>query len=97
MIKLAELEGPSCLTSAADDEPLFVLRANDECAPGTVRQWVHAYVQSKGGYGRMTKKQRAKADEAYAVARQMEEWKELRETERLRALNIIYFGETKHD
>lgn len=75
MIKTDEIRGPSCLTSAASDEPLFVLRANDECAPDTVRYWVHQYCLSKGGYARMTQLQQAKADEAFAVARQMTKWK----------------------
>lgn len=76
MRKVDELKGPSCLTMAADNEPLFVLRANDEAAPGTIRDWVHRYAMSKGGYTRMTPKQKAKADEAFAVARQMEQWKQ---------------------
>ena len=75
MIKTDELKGPSCLTAAHDDEPLFVLRANDETAPMAVRHWVHNYVQSKGGYTRMTPAQQHKADEAYAIARQMEQWR----------------------
>lgn len=29
----------SCLTKAHDDEPIFVLRANDAIAPSTVRSW----------------------------------------------------------
>ncbi len=28
-----------CLANAADDEPLFVLRAQDNMAPDTVRLW----------------------------------------------------------
>lgn len=76
MIKSKEIQGPSCLASAAEDEPLFVLRANDECAPAAIRNWVHFYVMSKGGYNRMTPRQKHKADEAFAVARQMEIWKE---------------------
>jgi hypothetical protein len=77
MIKRDEIAGPSCLTHAADDEPLFVLRANDEMAPHAIREWVNFYVRAKGGYGRMSIVQKSKADEAYAVARQMEQWRAL--------------------
>jgi hypothetical protein len=29
-----------CLAKAADDEPIFVLRAQDSLAPDTIRAWV---------------------------------------------------------
>jgi hypothetical protein len=29
----------TCLQNAGDDEPIFVLRAHDKCAPGVVRHW----------------------------------------------------------
>lgn len=80
MLKRDELNGPSCFSSAAPDEPLFVLRANDEVAPDTIRHWVHLYCFAKGGYSRLTDKQKHKADEAYAVARQMEDWRKKHET-----------------
>jgi hypothetical protein len=75
MIKSDELKGPSCLTRAAADEPLFVLRANDELAPSVVLWWADRYALSKGGYNKLTSKQRAKCDEASALARKMEIWK----------------------
>ena len=46
MIKRLELIGPSCLTSAADDEPIFVLKSTDELAPSIVREG-HSGIESK--------------------------------------------------
>jgi hypothetical protein len=41
MIKSRELSDPnSCLNRAADDELIFVIRAHDVTAPGTVRDWI---------------------------------------------------------
>lgn len=40
MLKRDELTNPdSCLSKAADDEPIFVLRAQDATAAIAVRQW----------------------------------------------------------
>ena len=40
MIKKNEISDPnSCFNKAADDEPLFVLRANDPLAPAAVAAW----------------------------------------------------------
>ena len=76
MKKIDELADPrSCLNHAADNEPLFVLRANDELAPLVVAWWADRYAATKGGYPTMTPLQRAKCDEAAALARQMIEWK----------------------
>lgn len=48
MIKSKELEDPtSCLNKAADDEPIFVLRANDPLAPGVVDYWYTQAVRKK--------------------------------------------------
>jgi hypothetical protein len=80
MIKINELKGPSCLTSAADDEPVFVLRANDELAPDMVRRWATKYYESKMDE-KYTHTQEeimkiaAKYEEANTLARQMEEWR----------------------
>lgn len=74
MNKLQTLAGPSCLTAAADDEPLFVLRANDELAPTIVREWSHAYQRSKGGPALMTAAQLQKLREAQRCAFDMESW-----------------------
>lgn len=67
MKKLDEIADPkSCLSHAADDEPVFVLRAADRCAPATVRDWA----------GRATGAgcPSAKIDEAMDIAREMEAW-----------------------
>jgi hypothetical protein len=73
MIKVKEIAGPSCLTSAADDEPIFVLRANDELAPGLVYDWACSYVASKGKD--ITEAQVAKYREAMDLVFAMREWK----------------------
>lgn len=80
MLKKDELIGPSCLTRAADDEPLFVLRANDDLAPGTVRNWANRYMLEKSGrpgknLDRLTNAQKEKYLEAVEIAASMEMWK----------------------
>ena len=75
MIKRDELKGPSCLTNAADDEPLFVLRANDELAPAIVVSWANRYLAAKGGLGKMSPAQFEKWCEAHALAESMLQWK----------------------
>ena len=41
MIKRDELSDPtSCLNRAAEDEPVFVLKATDICAPDTILFWI---------------------------------------------------------
>jgi hypothetical protein len=75
MIKRDELKGPSCLTNAADDEPLFVLRANDELAAAVVVTWANRYVQAKGGIHKMTRKQLEKWLGAIDLSRVMGEWR----------------------
>lgn len=72
MLKRDELKGPSCLTSAADDEPIFVLRSSDELAPGIVREWAAQYRASKTAQvGGWTLKQQAKYEEACLLATKM--------------------------
>ena len=78
MIKRLELIGPSCLTNAADDEPIFVLRANDEQAPTIVRAWAYAYRSAKQQRGEYTLGRRAKFEEAISLACKMESWKSAR-------------------
>lgn len=73
MIKRLELIGPSCLTNAADDEPVFVLKSTDELAPDIVRQWARAYREQKGDD--MNAKQTDKYYEALDLAEQMEAWR----------------------
>jgi hypothetical protein len=87
MIKRLELIGPSCLTNAKDDEPIFVLKSTDELAPQTVRTWAHWYIGSKGD-GAATPQQRAKFEEALALADQMEAWRAEANRRRNAALNV---------
>lgn len=77
MIKRDELATPdSCLNKASDDEPIFVLRANDKDAPDAVREWAIKYRLRKEAleeWGLL--RVRNKYEEAFALAIQMEEWK----------------------
>ncbi len=73
MIKSQELADPkSCLNKAGAKEPLFVLRANDESAPGVVRMWARRYRADKGD--KITDAQLDKFAEAIAIANAMELW-----------------------
>lgn len=79
MIREKEIESPnSCLNRAQPGEPVFVLRANDELAPGVVRLWAEGYKYGKGGFGKMNGDQKRKYAEALALADQMDAWKEVR-------------------
>lgn len=61
-----------CYRGAAPDEPIFVLRANDELAPIVVRVWAELY---KGLKKEMTEKQALKFSEAHTCAAAMEKWR----------------------
>lgn len=75
-LKRDELADPqSTLNRAADDEPLFVLRANDECAAAIIGAWALAYSRQKRGSKGMTEAQQAKARGALAIADAMRAWK----------------------
>jgi hypothetical protein len=76
MIKRDELANPnSCLNKAADNEPIFVLRANDDIAAYVVREWAYRYYQDKrSNPGGVTDPQKAKFDEALELADTMERW-----------------------
>lgn len=78
MNKAQTIKGPSCLTKAADDEPLFTLRANDPDAAWLVRCWAEAYVKRKGGMARMTKQQLFKYNDAQWVAADMDHWRRVK-------------------
>lgn len=74
MKKSDELSNPnSCISKADLDEPIFVLRANDELAPDIVRAWAVTYRSAKGP--NITPEQRRKADEALELAAAMEAWR----------------------
>lgn len=76
MIKSDELLNPnSCLNRAANDEPIFVLRANDINASNLVTVWAIKYMNSKGGWANMDARQQAKFSEALAAAHAMREWR----------------------
>jgi hypothetical protein len=76
MLKKELIAGPSCLTAAADDEPVFLLRAHDELAPEVVRYWAQLYGMSKSAAGLMTTKSVTKRSEAFDCAMAMKQWKE---------------------
>lgn len=59
-----------CYANAEPDEPMFVLLARDQSAPGLVREWVRWRAERKG-----LRHHDAKAIEALACARAMEEWR----------------------
>lgn len=68
--KQEELEmatrGTGCLGKAADDEPVFVLRAQDRLAPALVRAW--ANLAHRHGCSEL------KVAEARALAARMDAW-----------------------
>jgi hypothetical protein len=75
MLKAMELKDPnSCLNRAEDDEPIFVIRANDELAPSIVRNWCAHYMVSKGDA--ITAQQQIKLQEAMDISYAMKLWKE---------------------
>ena len=70
MIKARELDHPqSCLNKAAEDEPLFVLRAKDLSAPETIRFWVESRKRL-----RLNAYYDDQLNEALSIAGQMETW-----------------------
>lgn len=75
MIKSREVTYPaSCLNRARAEEPLFVLRANDELAPDIVRMWAYDYLDQKKKLG-LTPAQHKKYLDALDLATDMETWK----------------------
>ena len=60
-------QGKGCLGKAADNEPVFVLRAQDRSAAKLVRLWADL-AREQGGCSQV------KIDEAYKLATQMEAW-----------------------
>jgi hypothetical protein len=81
MLKHLELSSPtSCLNKALSDEPIFVLRANDELAAPLIRLWAARYHDLKMNEVYTTPPERVaqivkKHEEAYALARMMDEWR----------------------
>jgi hypothetical protein len=61
-----KVAGDSCYAKAAPDEPIFVLRAQDRCAPKAVRMWAD-FARSQGAPVE-------KVEEAMDLALEMESW-----------------------
>lgn len=75
MLKREELDlannEEGCLGKAADDEPVFILRAKDVLAPIAVRRWADMLEAASHPDDRP---RRDKAMEARKLARDMEAW-----------------------
>ena len=56
-----------CIAKAADDEPVFVLRAQDMLAPDIVREWAHQA-------GLFLGNNHPKVQESLKLADLMEQW-----------------------
>ncbi len=69
------LDPASCWNKAENDEPVFVLRANDPVAPANIILWAQQYLSSKGGYHRLTLAQAEKYNRAMNTAQAMKEWR----------------------
>lgn len=72
--------GQGCLGKAADDEPVFVLRAKDKFAPQVVEFWatlVSGAVANIVPGTERSNETRAKVKEAKALAHQMRAWQEI--------------------
>ena len=61
-----------CYGNAADDEPIFTLRAKDPIAPDLIRMWAVEYRRTKRPW---TEKCDAKYAEAMLCAERMERWR----------------------
>lgn len=69
MKKLEELTTPdSCINRAENDEPVFVLRANDALAAACVDHWVNMAI----GTGIH---EEYKLNEAHEIAQEMRRWR----------------------
>jgi hypothetical protein len=66
-------KGLGCLGKAADDEPVFILRAKDEFAPVTVMDWAERVEASSDRPNTNTVE---KIREARALAYKMRVWQE---------------------
>lgn len=66
----------SCWNKAANNEPVFVLRAHDPLAAELVVMWAARYKLAKGDWLRMTVEQRQKFNDALQVAREMQQWQD---------------------
>lgn len=66
----------TCLQKAADDEPIFVLRAQDKLAADTVRYWARQFLKAYDGIlsEQADPKVITKYKEAMALADKMDGW-----------------------
>lgn len=70
-------ENSKCLQNVKDDEPIFVLRAQDRFAPMLVKQWAMRLLQEIGKADTENDAARIqKAREALKCADEMEMWAE---------------------
>lgn len=60
-----------CFSRATDDEPLFVLRAQDKLAPNIVRRWAIEFMRTRKNLGLPYEE---KFVEVMEIARKMENW-----------------------
>lgn len=67
-----------CYANADPDEPIFVLKATDPLAPGTVRMWASRYEihKRRKNKGYLTLRQERKVAEAQKCADDMARWYE---------------------
>jgi len=64
------LRGEGCLGKAADDEPVFILRAQDKLAAAIVREWAER-LYAAAPFGTRNEK----IDEARRLADAMDRWR----------------------
>lgn len=76
MTKTTVLTDPnSCINRAEDDEPVFVLRANDPLMPKVVQFWANEYQQMKLALnGVLSDEQYQKFQEALQIADDARNW-----------------------
>jgi hypothetical protein len=64
----------TCLQKAADDEPIFVLRAQDELAFDLVRLWALRFKRNHEENGTFNVNIEAKYNEAIELSNKMAQW-----------------------
>lgn len=71
----------ACLAKVADDEPIFVLRAQDRLAPRAIREWADRaieqyFIQRGSDNSKVDPAFHRKITEARALADAMEAWQQ---------------------
>ncbi len=65
------------MPARSEDEPVFLLRAQDRFAPNVVEFWAeHVEAMTRGNLGENIEKTKAKLAEARAIAHEMRAWQE---------------------